>query len=97
MRLSALQLASSLSIGDSVAVDGCCLTVEKKGKEGFEAYISYQTMEHTTFARVQQGRVVNLEPALARRQQDGRSYGNRTYRLGGQNTVHRKEGAGLQD
>ncbi|MCG9479165.1 MAG: riboflavin synthase [Actinomycetia bacterium] len=57
-------LAGSLSIGDSVAVDGCCLTVEKKGKEGFEAYISYQTMEHTTFARVQQGRIVNLEPAL---------------------------------
>lgn len=58
------ELVSSLAIGDSVAVNGCCLTVESKDRQGFEAYISYQTLKNTTLGKLRTNDMVNLEEAL---------------------------------
>ena len=49
-------------IGDSIAVDGCCLTVIERTPLGFLVDVSQETMDCTTgFAP---GRAVNLEKAL---------------------------------
>jgi riboflavin synthase len=53
-----------LCIGDSVAVNGCCLTVKRLSPEGFAADISYSTLNSTTFKNVRSGDAVNLEDSL---------------------------------
>ena len=63
-RHSALQLAD-LSLGDSVAVDGVCLTVRRFCSDGFEADVSPETLRRSTLGeRARSGGRVNLEPAL---------------------------------
>lgn len=53
---------SDVRVGDSLAVDGCCLTVIGKSDLGFLADVSQETLDCTTgFAA---GRTVNLEKAL---------------------------------
>jgi riboflavin synthase len=52
------------AVGDSVAVDGTCLTVERfSGKMLFFTAVN-ETLARTTLARVREGRRVNLERAL---------------------------------
>ncbi|HXH65500.1 MAG TPA: riboflavin synthase, partial [Mariprofundaceae bacterium] len=52
-------------IGDSVAVDGCCLTVTSFPASGvFAATLSPETLQKTRFAAAEAGWRLNLEPAL---------------------------------
>ena len=54
-----------LVLGDSVAVDGVCLTVAELVADGFRADVSEETLRRTTLGRKsEQGGAVNLEPAL---------------------------------
>lgn len=53
-----------LTPGESVAVSGPCLTVERATPDGFEAFASSETLARTTLARARAGRAVNLERAL---------------------------------
>jgi riboflavin synthase len=53
-----------LSIGDSIAVNGVCLTVTKRDDRRFSADVSRETLGVTTLAAVAAGDPVNLEPAL---------------------------------
>lgn len=54
-----------LQLGDSVAVDGVCLTVAALLADGFLADVSEETMERTSLAiKALRGSPVNLEPAL---------------------------------
>lgn len=54
-----------LSIGESVAVDGCCLTVVSRGATWFDADLSRETLDRTGGrTRWRSGREVNLERAL---------------------------------
>ncbi len=53
-----------LTIGDSVAVDGACLTVEAILATGFVAAISPETVERTTLSQARDRQPVNLEPSL---------------------------------
>lgn len=54
-----------LTLGDSVAVDGVCLTVEEVLKDGFIATASPETLRRTTLGQAQVGqRYVNLEASL---------------------------------
>ncbi len=56
---------SSLTLGESVAVDGVCLTVKDLIRDGFLADISEETLNRTTLGtKSQEGGVVNLERAL---------------------------------
>ncbi len=51
-------------IGDSIAVDGVCLTVIDKKENSFKAQISPETLSKTTFKYKKIGDPVNLERAL---------------------------------
>ncbi len=54
-----------LALGDSVAVDGVCLTVSQLLADGFRADVSEETLERSTLAaKAASGAWVNLEPAL---------------------------------
>ncbi|HOJ99664.1 MAG TPA: riboflavin synthase [Termitinemataceae bacterium] len=55
---------SSLTVGESVAVNGVCLTVTRRGKDFFEAQVMRKTLERTTLTNLSPGTAVNLEPAL---------------------------------
>jgi len=60
---AALGLAGGV-VGESVAVNGVCLTIAAADERGFHADVSAQTLARTTFARVRRGARVNLERAL---------------------------------
>ncbi|OQA20725.1 MAG: Riboflavin synthase [Actinobacteria bacterium ADurb.Bin346] len=64
IEISCNQILKGLSAGDSVAVDGCCLTVKKLKPSGFICDISYSTLEKTTFKNMGAGKIVNLESSL---------------------------------
>lgn len=51
-------------IGDSIAVNGACLTVTALAGERFTADISPETLARTTFANARVGERVNLERAM---------------------------------
>ena len=58
------RLAGRLSEGDSVAVEGACLTAAAVDGEAFEADVMNQTLGLTTLGSLAAGDRVNLEPAL---------------------------------
>ena len=51
-------------VGDSIAVDGVCLTATEVADNWFSADISNETMSCTTFSTLTQGQNVNLEKSL---------------------------------
>jgi riboflavin synthase len=51
-------------IGDSIAVNGACLTVVSLSGRRFETDVSSETLEKTTFGQMKIGERVNLERAL---------------------------------
>lgn len=55
----------ALVLGESIAVDGACLTVTKIYSWGFDADASEETLARTTLGTLAPGRAVNLERALA--------------------------------
>ncbi len=55
---------SDSKIGDSIAVDGVCLTVTELSEYWFSADVSNETMSCTTFSELSQGQSVNLERSL---------------------------------
>ncbi|MDI9405162.1 MAG: riboflavin synthase [Chitinophagaceae bacterium] len=56
---------AALELGESVAVDGVCLTVAERHSDGFRADVSEETLGRTTLAAKAERRGwVNLEPAL---------------------------------
>lgn len=55
---------STYSIGDSISVNGVCLTAVDLDDSGFSTDVSLETLEVTTLNTLQAGDPVNLEPAL---------------------------------
>lgn len=55
---------ASVMLGDSIAVQGVCLTVAGQRPAGFWADVSEETLARTTLAGLAPRRSVNLEPAL---------------------------------
>jgi riboflavin synthase len=53
-----------LKHGESVAVDGACLTVERAGPGWFSVHVVATSLARTGFKAYQRGRLVNLERAL---------------------------------
>jgi riboflavin synthase len=53
-----------IAIGDSVSVQGACLTVTRKEETRFYADVSRETMAKTTLGTLSPGSRVNLEPSL---------------------------------
>lgn len=56
---------TGIQIGDSIAIDGTCLTVEQFNDRNFTVTLMPQTFEKTTFKDRQVGDRVNLERSLA--------------------------------
>lgn len=52
------------TLGDSISVDGVCLSVAAETGDGFEADVSAETLALTTLGGLVEGSPVNLEPAL---------------------------------
>lgn len=57
-------LAAELALGDSIAVNGCCLTATAVDGDHFETEAMNQTLEVTALDSVEQGSKVNLELAM---------------------------------
>jgi len=55
---------SDVQLGDSIAVNGVCLTAVEFDQHSFVADVSNETIEHTATGKLQEGSEVNLEKAL---------------------------------
>ena len=55
---------SDLILGESISVNGVCLTVIKSGKDNFTADISEETLVRTNLGELKSLEVVNIERAL---------------------------------
>lgn len=51
--------------GESIAVNGVCLSVERHSGDSFEAFASAETLDRTTLGSLRAGELVNLERAIA--------------------------------
>jgi len=58
-------LASDMKLGDSIMVNGCCLTVVEFDAAHFSADLSGETLRRTGFGEKKPGQIVNLERPLA--------------------------------
>jgi riboflavin synthase len=55
---------SRVQVGDSVCVQGCCLTAVELSGRTFAADVSRETLALTTLGELEPGAAVNLEPSL---------------------------------
>jgi riboflavin synthase len=65
LKLRALFDLKDIAPGESIAVNGACLTVETYGDNWFTVYASAETLAHTSLGGLKTGAGVNLERALA--------------------------------
>ena len=63
--VGAERVTDGLKPGDSIAVNGACLTVTETRQRSFCCDLSAETLERTTFRRIREGSPVNLERSLA--------------------------------
>ena len=57
--------APNMGLGDSISVNGCCLTVAEFDERAFRADLSGETLARTSFGDKKSGDLVNLERPLA--------------------------------
>ena len=62
--VSAKEIPAGLKIGDSISVNGVCLTSTGIGDGSFTCDISSETLERSSFKQARQGMRINLERAL---------------------------------
>jgi riboflavin synthase len=62
--IRAPSVAPSLDVSNSIAINGCCLTVVSRDTEHFSADLSGETLSKTSFRELNPGARVNLEQAL---------------------------------
>ena len=63
--ISANKVLENTEIGDSIAVNGICLTVTDLNKSCFSADVMAETVRRTALADIKQGSIVNLERAMS--------------------------------
>ena len=64
LTVEAHTVTEDVKIGDSIAVNGVCLTVAGINSNGFDADISPETLRVTTLGKLRNGSPVNLERAM---------------------------------
>ncbi len=73
IRIHAKTVLQQTKIGDSIAVNGVCLTVTEKTDSSFCADVMPETLRRSNLGRLREGAAVNLERAMAA---DGRFGGH---------------------
>ena len=71
--ISAKEVLKGTKLGDSIAVNGVCLTVTKFSADGFCADVMGETLRRSSLGTLKKGSKVNLERAMAA---DGRFGGH---------------------
>lgn len=64
MRIAARTVIEGSSDGDSIAVNGVCLTALEVSADGFSADVSQETLDRSTLRNLRTGSAVNLERAV---------------------------------
>lgn len=64
LSIHAEHVLTDVSLGDSIAVNGCCLTVAQRDGDTWTADVMQETLDKTSLAGVQPGDRVNLERAV---------------------------------
>jgi len=65
LSISAVKVLENTQIGDSIAVNGICLTVTDMSKSGFSADVMAETLRRTALSDLKKGSIVNLERAMS--------------------------------
>ena len=76
LTVEAEELMDDLHIGDSVAVNGVCLTVTAFSQGSFQADVMHETFNRSSLAGLRPGSHVNLEQTIERA---GTKAGNKGY------------------
>ena len=58
------EVVQDAAVGDSISVDGCCLTVTSLPGDGFTADLMLETLRATALGELSEGSPVNLERAM---------------------------------
>jgi riboflavin synthase len=64
MRISAKTVTGGTNDGDSIAVNGVCLTALDVSADGFSADVSQETLDRSTLGSLKTGSAINLERAV---------------------------------
>lgn len=73
LQIEAKTVLEGTKLGDSIAVNGTCLTVTKLEKDGFTAFVMAESLRRTNLGGLKRGSRVHLERAMAA---DGRFGGH---------------------
>lgn len=65
LSVNAEKVLEGLKLGDSISINGTCLTVVDLGRRSFSVDLSPETLRRTSLGSLATGGVVNLERALA--------------------------------
>ena len=65
LRIQPLFKIDGYKQGESISVNGACLTVITSTQDWFETYVSSETLSRTNLGNLSQGKYVNLERALS--------------------------------
>jgi riboflavin synthase len=63
--VDAVRIPRALKAGDSIAVNGVCVTVTDSTRRGFSCQLSAETLRRSALGKAREGTVVNLERPLA--------------------------------
>lgn len=58
------KVITNKKIGDSIAIDGVCLTITHLSENSFDVDLVPETLQKTRFLKIQEGQQVNLEAAI---------------------------------
>lgn len=64
LQIESPEIARDLKLGESVAVNGVCLTATSTGRRRFEVEVMGETLERSTIGDLKKGSNVNLELAM---------------------------------
>ena len=71
LRIACTEVVRDVAVGDSISVDGCCLTVTEHATTGFAADLMAETMRVTALGDLAVDAPVNLERAMHAQQRFG--------------------------
>lgn len=65
LAVMANKVLEDLQLGDSIAIDGACMTVAALQDDGFVVQVSPESLERTTLKNLRVGHAVNLERSMS--------------------------------